>query len=291
MHRYRTTTSLIGLVVVVSALLVACSGGGGKDGPAEPAGDLLAHIREAGVLRVATDADYPPQSSLNKATGRWKGFDIDVSTEIATRMGVATQWETPARDVLVAGNWDGGWDIAVNSMSITEERATALDFTEPYYFTPAGVAVTAGSDLTTVAQLAGKRVGVCGACTYRRYLERTLVIPGFDVEFLVPADIDIVTFETDSAALQALSQGRIDAVVSAVPTIEEAVADGRDLRLLGIPVFREPLAIAADKSSSLPVDGLVAELNRIISDMHADGTLSGLSEKWYGVDLTKAVSR
>jgi polar amino acid transport system substrate-binding protein len=52
-------------------------------------------------------------------------------------------------------------------------------------------------------------------------------------------------------------------------------------------VFLEPLAVAADKSSSLPVDSLVAELNRIVTEMHEDGTLSELSMKWYGIDITK----
>ncbi|TEX49035.1 MAG: hypothetical protein B7C55_13340 [Actinomycetales bacterium mxb001] len=293
------------------AVLVACGGGGGgassssaapesssaapesssaapESSSAAPAADgLLAQILETGVLRVSTDPAYPPQSSYDEATGEWQGFDIDVANEIATRMGVTTQWETPAWDVITAGNWNDRWDVSVGSMSITEERAQVLDFTEPYYFTPAGVAVNADSDIQSIDQLAGKRVGVCGACTYEYYLNRTLVIPGFDFEFVVPEDVEIVTYDTDTTALQDLKLGRVDAMVSAVPLLEEAIKKGKEIRLVGDPVFLEPLAVAADNSSPLPVDSLVAELNRIIQEMHADGTLSELSMKWYGVDITK----
>lgn len=302
----------LGALAASSVLLVACGGGSSSStsssaAPAEssaaaetsaapapesssaaPAADgLLGQILETGVLRVSTDPAYPPQSSYDEATGEWQGFDIDVANEIATRMGVVTQWETPSWDVITAGNWNDRWDVSVGSMSITEERAQVLDFTEPYYFTPAGVAVNADSDIQSIDQLAGKRVGVCGACTYEYYLNRTLAIPGFNFEFLVPEDVEIVTYDTDTTALQDLKLGRVDAMVSAVPLLEEAIKKGKEIRLVGDPVFLEPLAVAADKSSSLPVDSLVAELDRIIAEMHADGTLSELSMKWYGVDITK----
>lgn len=309
--RSMKTLATAGALLMSGVVLVACGGGSSTStsssaapaetsaapaessaAPAEssaaPAADgLLAQILETGVLRVSTDPAYPPQSSYDEATGEWQGFDIDVATEIATRMGVVTQWETPSWDVITAGNWNNRWDVSVGSMSITDERAQVLDFTEPYYFTPAGVAVNADSDIQSIDQLAGKRVGVCGACTYEYYLNRTLSIPGFNFEFLVPEDVEIVTYDTDTTALQDLKLGRVDAMVSAVPLLEEAIKKGKEIRLVGDPVFLEPLAVAADKSSSLPVTSLVAELNRIIAEMHADGTLSELSMKWYGVDITK----
>ena len=58
--------------------------------------DLLAEICEKGVLTVSTDPAYPPASSLNEQTGEYEGFDIDVATEIANRLGVDVAWETPA---------------------------------------------------------------------------------------------------------------------------------------------------------------------------------------------------
>ncbi len=100
----------------------------------------LADVCEAGVLVVSTDPAYPPQSSLNPDTGEYEGFDIDVAQEIADRLGVELELTDPSFDAVVAGNWGGRWDVSVGSVTVTEERRAALDFTQPYYFTPAQMA-------------------------------------------------------------------------------------------------------------------------------------------------------
>jgi len=101
----------------------------------------LAAVCEAGVLIVSTDPAYPPQSFLNESTGDYEGFDIDVATEIATRLGVDVEFTDPTFDAVVAGSWGGRWDVSVGSVTVTEERKEVLDFTQPYYFTPAQMAV------------------------------------------------------------------------------------------------------------------------------------------------------
>lgn len=247
---------------------------------------LLDRILADGTLRVATDPAYPPQSSYDEASGTWEGFDIDVATEIAKRLGVEIDWQTPSWDVITAGNWNDRWDLSVGSMTITADRAKVLDFSDPYYFTPAGLAVQQGSSITSIDQLSGKTVGVCGACTYEFYLERTLNIPGYDVQYVVPQDITIKTYDTDSTAIQDLAIGRIDAAMSAVPTLQGAIDKGKPIQLLGDPVFYEPLAAAVDKGAPLDPASFVQKLTEIIDAMHADGTLTQLSEKWYKEDLT-----
>jgi ABC-type amino acid transport substrate-binding protein len=100
----------------------------------------LAEICEAGTLVVSTDPAYPPQSFLNEETGDYEGFDIDVAREIASRLGVEVEFTDPSFDAVVAGNWGGRWDVSVGSVTVTEERREVLDFTQPYYFTPAQMA-------------------------------------------------------------------------------------------------------------------------------------------------------
>lgn len=97
----------------------------------------LAEICDAGVLVVSTDPAYPPQSFLNESTGEYEGFDIDVAREIGERLGVDVEFTDPSFDAVVAGNWSGRWDVSVGSVTVTEERREVLDFTQPYYFTPA----------------------------------------------------------------------------------------------------------------------------------------------------------
>lgn len=278
------------LALALGLVVVACgSGNGGAD-------DLLASIKDKGTLTVSTDPAYPPQSELNKDTGKYEGFDIDVATEIAKRLGVDIAWQAPAWETIISGSWNGRWDASVGSMTITPERAEVLSFTPPYYYTPAAIAVHKdNTSITDASGLDGKKIGVCGGCTYDLYLRNKLVISqdetGKGVEIpSVVKDPTIVTSDTDSTSLQDLALGdgrRLDAVVSAGPTIQAAIDSGAPLKIVGEPLYYEPLSVAIDKSSQLDSTGLVDRISEIVAEMHKDGTLSELSKKWYGgADLT-----
>jgi len=280
---------LAGLVLALALVVSAC---GGSD---ENANDLLASIEDKGVLTVSTDPAYPPQSELNEDTGKYEGFDIDVATEIAKRLGVDIAWEAPAWDTIISGNWNGRWDISVGSMTITPERAEVLNFSPPYYYTPASFAVYKdNTTITEATDLDGKTIGVCGGCTYDLYLQNKLEIAldeSGKPEKLdsVVTDPTIKTYDTDTTAIQDLALGdgrRLDAVISALPTLQGAADADKPIKVVGDPLFYEPLAVAIDRSSQLDPTSLVAKISDIVREMHDDGTLSELSEKWYGTDLT-----
>jgi polar amino acid transport system substrate-binding protein len=251
------------------------------------------------VLTVSTDPAYPPQSELNEDTGEYEGFDIDVGTEIATRLGVDVAWEAPAWETIISGNWNGRWDVSVGSMTITPERGEVLWFTPAYYYTPAAIAVHAdNTSITDASGLAGKKVGVCGGCTYDLYLQDKVQLAEaptatpYKVDSVV-SDPEIVTYDTDSTAIQDLSLGdgrRLDAAISALPTIQAAIDAGKPIKIVGEPLFYEPLSVAIDRSSRLDPTSLVERISEIVEEMHADGTLSQLSNKWYGVDLSVQAS-
>jgi polar amino acid transport system substrate-binding protein len=213
-----------------------------------------------------------------------------VAEEIAKRMGVEVQWLAPSWDVITAGNWNGRWDLSVGSMTVTPERAKVLYFSPPYYYTPASAAVHEdNTDITDVeTDLDGKTIGVCGACTYEFYLDGTLNIPG-DYDFVVD-NPQIKTYDTDSSAIQDLALGdgvRLDAAMSSLTTLKEAEEKGTPIKIVGDPLYYEPLAVAIDKEAPGNPKPLVKEVSKIVKEMHEDGTLTELSEKWYGYDLTK----
>jgi polar amino acid transport system substrate-binding protein len=282
------------LILLALALALAVSACGGSD---ESGDDLLASIEEKGVLTVSTDPAYPPQSELNEDTGKYEGFDIDVATEIAKRLGVDIAWQAPAWDTIISGGWNGRWDISVGSMTITPERAEVLYFSPPYYYTPASFAVHKDNTTITDARgLDGKKIGVCGGCTYDLYLQNKLNIAqdeSGDAE-LISSDItdpQIKTYDTDSTAIQDLALGdgrRLDAVISALPTLEAAVKAETPIKVVPGDLYYEPLAVAVDRSSQLDPTSLVDRISEIVDEMHEDGTLVELSEKWYGTDLTVA---
>ena len=283
-------------------LLAAACGGGettagsaGGDGDSGTAGkegnDLLQVVKDRGTLIASTDPAYPPQSSRNPQ-GEFEGFDIDVTNEIAERLGLdGVEWVTPAFDAITAGSWSGRWDLSVGSITITKERQKVLLFTEPYYFTPASIAVhQENSDIQDLeTDLDGKRVGVCVACSYDLYLQGKSPVVGEAPEFVVD-DPEIKTYDTDTTAIQDLAIGdgvRLDAVMSALPTLEQAIEDDTPIKIVGDPLFYEPLGVAVDKSSPEDPQAFFEEVDSIIQEMHSDGTLTELSKKWYdGTDLT-----
>ena len=299
MRPNRLTALLAAAVLTLS--LAACgddessapeAAGGGDGVCADVSGDdLLADICDRGEIVVSTDPAYPPQSSLDEETGNYEGFDIDVATEIANRLGVEIAWETPSWDILTAGGWNDRWDMSVGSMTPTNDRQQVLDFTKPYYYTPAVMVVhadnTSVQDLTT--DLDGAKVGVCSGCSYEQYLDMTLAIDGYTFDFVVD-DAKISGYDTDTTALQDLALGdgnRLDAVMTSVTTAQGFIDSGKPVKIAGDPLFFEPLGVAFDKNSELDDQSLVEAVDGIVEEMHSDGTLTTMSEKWYdGIDLT-----
>lgn len=251
--------------------------------------DELAKVCASGTITVSTDPAYPPQSKLDPTTNEYEGFDIDVANEIAKRLGVKTAWIAPAWDVITAGGWNGRWDMSVGSMTVTEERAKVLNFTPAYYFTPASIAVN--KDNTTITNLEtdldGKKIGACSSCTYEAFLKKTLMIPGYTFNFVVD-DVKFSGYDTDTTAIQDLALGdgtRLDAAMSSLTTLQGAVKAGSKIKIVGEPLFYEPLGAAFDKKADSAT--LAAAASTIVEQMHADGTLSTLSKKWYdGVDFS-----
>jgi polar amino acid transport system substrate-binding protein len=296
---FRRMTLLLGVLALVAA------GCGEETPPADDgtqagegvcathdpeAGDLLAEICANEEIRVSTDPAYPPQSELNPETGEYEGFDIDVAKEIADRLGVGIAWETPDWEVLTAGSWNDRWDMSVGSMTPTNERQEVLNFTEPYSFVPAVAVVHEDSNVTDVAtDLDGKKIGVCSACTYQFFLEKSLEITGFTFNFVID-DATVSGYDTDTSALQDLALGdgtRLDAVMTSITTAD-AFAKDNPVKVVGDPLFGEPLSVAFDKSSELDGASLQEAVDEIVAEMHADGTLSELSMKWYdGIDISK----
>ncbi len=255
------------------------------------AGSVLDEIMAARVIKVSTDANYAPQSSINDK-GELEGFDISVAKEAAKRLGVKVKFVTPDWDLITAGKWGKRWDISIGSMTPTMERLKALHFTMPYYSTPAQFAIH--KDNTTIKSLkdlAGKRIGVAAETTYDRYLNRDLELVGVKIEYQDWSAGKIRTYPTDANAVEDLGLGdgvRIDALLSAKPTIFEAMktgcGGGCPLKMLGDPVFYEHLSFALDRSRPNS-ESLLKKLNEILSSMYKDGTLVDLSMKFYGQSL------
>lgn len=249
--------------------------------------DLLSEVRKRGKLLISTDANYQPLS-FRTPDGRWSGFDIDVGREIARRLGVQPEFLDINFDVISGGNWNGRWDLNVDSMTITRDRQRVLYFSEPYYYVPATFVVNKQSKMSSIPELSGKRIGVGTATTYQAYLEGHLDLT--DENILVPApQARAIPYDTDELALRDLALGdgvRLDAALTAYPFAVFQIKTGRPFKLIGGPVYYEDAAVAIDKNSPLDPKSFYQAVEQAVSAMHKDGTLSRLSKRSFGTDLT-----
>ncbi|MCU0483692.1 MAG: transporter substrate-binding domain-containing protein [Chloroflexi bacterium] len=279
-RRFATLLAVAGLVLS-AGLLSACSSSNET---------LLDKVTKAGKIVMSTDPQYPPQSEL-KDDGSYQGFDIDVGNEIASRLGVTLEYATPKWEVVTAGGWSGRWDFSVGSMTITTQREASLAFSTPYYYTPAQMAASTVSGITTLDGLAGKKVCVGAATTYFDWLEGTIDLGTYAslIKEEPPTGATAVTLDTDRFCADTIKAGRKDfeGWLSSSTTVADAIADGLPLIAVGDPVYFEPLAVAFDKSGPDPAS-MVTKVNEILETMRADGTLKAFSEKWFGTDLTVA---
>jgi polar amino acid transport system substrate-binding protein len=253
---------------------------------------LLGQIIKNGTIRISTDPNYKPFSFLNTATNTYEGFDTSTAEETVKRLSaklgkdIKIDWQTPGWDLITAGSWGGRWDISIGSMSVTVGRAKVVDFVDPYYFDSGAVAVPKDSPVQSLSELdGGKTFCVGAATTYEQWLKGTLEIVDPNI-VKAPTSPDVTSLPTDNECVQAVTAGRkFDAIVANANGLADA-AKTQPIRVLaGPPIFTVSVAFALDKSGP-DNKALVALLNEIVGEMHADGTLSQFSTKWLEKDVT-----
>jgi len=290
---------LASLFAVLAMVLSACGG-------AATASDLLGAIKQRGYVMISTDPNYEPQSFLNAegkrlantkcpsdalTTAEMQGFDVDVAKAIGDYLKVETCFATPGWDTLTAGNWANKWDLSVGSMTITTERQKVLNFSVPYYYTPAVIAVGKDSGFKSLEDLAGKPLCAGVSTTYETWISNgDLGLPASSIYAKAPAGVVSVPLDSDQECAQAIAAGRKDfaGYVTSQTVVNANIAAGLPVVQLGTPVYSEDLAAAFDKASTLSSDSLRAEVDKLFATMHSDGRLAELSKKWFKEDLTQA---
>jgi polar amino acid transport system substrate-binding protein len=307
------------LVVVAALALSACggssSGSGGSSGVAassgpaaaasiagDPAHDKLAQVLERGTLVLSTDPAYAPQSMAVEGASRRPdtkcqpteltadeitGYDAETGKAVAKVLGVEPCFITPQWTEIIAGGWGDRWDIAWGSGAITADRMTRLYVTQPSYSTPAGVFVATDSPYTKLADLSGKRIGACTGCTMEQYLHDTLVLPGVETKRAFD-NPQVSTFDNEIPGLEAVASGKIDGFLCSEPVGQGEIDKGLDLRMIEEPAYQSYKTGYVDRESGLSSTAFVAAIDEALATLHADGTLKGLSEKFFGKDYDTA---
>ena len=213
---------LVGCLVVLSLLLAACGTStttvtGPPANPATPAVAAPNDLITPGVLTVGSDTTYPPQEYIDTATGKAIGFDVDLITAIAQRMGLQAKIVTTKFDTIVDDEAARRFDVVISALFITAERQKKVDFV-PYFKAGESLLVQAGNPLNikSLADLCGRNVGVQTGTAEQDELKAA---SGACVKASKPA-INVTVLQDQTAVIQLLANHRVVATYQDTPVTD-----------------------------------------------------------------------
>lgn len=217
-------------------------------------------------LRVGTDATYPPFEFIEGDT--FKGFDMDLIREIGRRLGVRVQIQNVSWDGIIPGLVSGHYDVIISAMTILDERAAVVDFSDPYFTAGQVIVVRKGeTSIREPGDLKGKVVAVQVNTTGQFAAEKVEGVARID------------KYETTPLAVQAVIQGSAAAAVIDLPVaVEFAREHPGAIEVVGQPFTVEYYGIAIRKGRPQ----LLRAINRALAEIKADGTYDVIYERWIG---------
>lgn len=218
-----------------------------------------------GTLKVCSDIPYKPFDVLEGDT--YTGFDGDLSNEIAKGLGLKLEVQDSGFDGLQSGlalNSDQ-CDMVASAMTITEERQAKLDFTDGYYDSEQSLLVPGGSDIASIDDLSGKKVGVQQGTTGKSYTEEN-----------APDDAEIISFPSDAEMYNAVKAGQVDALLQDLPVNLEHTQDG-DFEIVEKFDTGEEYGFAVKKGNTALRDAI----NEQLTKLRDDGTYDKLYDTYF----------
>ncbi|EFU77506.1 basic amino acid ABC transporter substrate-binding protein [Lachnoanaerobaculum saburreum] len=264
----------IALVGLMAASLAACgkasetqtsnaASESASDGKAESKSDGTAKIKtvEAGKLTLATNAEFPPYEYHDG--DKIVGIDMDIADAIAKKLGLEVQIEDIAFDSVILEVTSGKADIGLAGISATDERKQSVDFSDTYTTSKQLIIVKDDSPIKGSKDLEGKTVGVQTGTTGD--------ILASDIK-----DVKPERYDKGMDAVQALSQGKVDAVIIDSEVAKKFVEETSGLKVLDEAFADENYAIAIKKGNKELLDSV----NKALSELKSDGTIDSIIAKY-----------
>ncbi|MGB3681969.1 MAG: basic amino acid ABC transporter substrate-binding protein [Rubrobacteraceae bacterium] len=266
---------IFALAVVVAGCGSSSGGGGGTDGSGGSSGGsggTTAAAKVAGAeggdpITVASDIAYRPFEFTRG--GEPVGFDIDLMSEIGKRANLQVEFQNVTFDSIIPGLTSGTYAAAISAMTITEERAQRVDFSDPYFNADQSLMVKTGSDIQSTDDLTDATVGVQLGTTGA--MEAQSLADEGNVN-------NVRTFDTVEDAFTALQNQQVDAVLNDFPvSADKAKTSNGALEIVQTIPTGEQYGIALPKDSEM-----TSQVNEALQEIKDDGTYAELYEKWFG---------
>jgi cystine transport system substrate-binding protein len=268
-----TRLALVGIVAATIALTGCQSASAPASQGSAGADSSLSDVQEAGVLTIGTEGTYRP-FTFHDASGDLTGFDVEIATAVAEKLGVEPEFQETQWDAIFAGLDAGRFDIIANQVSITDEREEKYELSEPYTVSP-GVVIVASdnTDIDSLESLEGKTTA------------QSLSSNWYELAQQNGATVEAVEGWAQAVAL--LEQGRVDATLNDKLTFldyttTEAGA-GETLKVAAETDDPSRNAFVVKKGQTALIDAV----NDALVELRADGTLAEISEKYFGEDVTE----
>lgn len=238
------------------------------------ADDLLARIQEKGEIVIAMEGTWAPWTYHDEAD-QLVGYDVEVGQLIADKLGVEAAFVEGEWDGLLAGLDAGRYDIMVNGVEITDERAEKYDFTDPYAYIRTAVIVNGDNDeIQSYDDLDGKSTANTISSTYAELAE------SYGAEVTGVDDLN-QTFEL-------LLSGRIDATLNAEVTYYDYMKAHPDANIKIAALTEEASHVAIPLRKGGESESLRTAINQALAELTESGELSELSMKYFGSDISEA---
>lgn len=261
----RMTAVMLAVFMLASVLTMAVSAKGSDD--------LLETIQERGTIIVGLEGDWAPWSYVDE-NDELTGYDVEVAKAIADKLGVEIQIVPGEWDGLFAGMDAGRYDMVVNGVEVTEERADKYDFSTPYAYIRTALIVKGDNDsIKTFEDLKGKKTANSIASTYMNLAE------SYGATCYGVSTLD----ETLTMVLQ----GRVDATLNAIVSFTDYMAQHPDSNLKVVATTEDASNVAIPMRKGDETASLREAVNKAIDELREDGTLSELSTRFFGEDISK----
>jgi len=222
--------------------------------------------RKTGLLRVGTDATYPPFEMVNTATGRPEGFDIDIMKAICEVNEWTPEFIVTPFDGIISGLKADKYDCVISAMSITPQREAIVAFSKPYYLAGQVIAVPPeDTSVSGVDDLKGLRVGVQLGTTGERMAKSF-------------SGVSVFSYDNIGAAFIDMQNGNIDAVLNDLPTTLEYIRRRGDAKIVGDLLSREYYGIAVRKDDA----ELLKRIDSALVKIDNNGEYERIRKAWFG---------
>lgn len=265
------------IAAVVSALsmtvLAGCGNTSSNSAGGENSEDLLSKIQEKGEIVVAMEGTWAPWT-YHDEDGNLVGYDVEVAQKIAEKLGVKATFVEGEWDGLFAGLDAERYDIVVNGVEVTDERAEKYDFSEPYcYIRTALIVKSDNEEIKTFADLNGKTTANSIASTYMTLAESYgATATGVDS---LDQTLDLVL------------SGRVDATLNAEVSFYDYMKVHPDAQLKVAALTEEASLVSIPIRKGAENDSLREAIDEAIKELRESGELSEISIKYFGSDIAK----